>query len=254
MSLSGVLHGSARLLLPAIGALALLAAPHAASAFPPYRSTDADTAHPWTVEGRLGLLQLEREGDDTAYASPLVRLNFGLPKRVEILSEFEYAADEGRVADAALGMKWIPIMRTLSVGVENLLLLPVSDKTHGAGVESVLLATLWQPRFRVHLNAGGFYDARADESETGWKVGAILEFLSLGRARPGLEVFARRAEKEPTEVAAGPGVIIDVGCFDVRAGVRGGLTDAAPDFTFTFWLTSKLPFRGERGRLDELDE
>ena len=243
MSLRGLFRGSARFLLVAIGALVLLTGPHAASAFPPYRSTDADTAHPWTLESRLGLVQLEREGNDTAYSSPLVRLNVGLPKRVEILAEFEYAADEGEVADAALGMKWIPIMRRISVGVENLLLLPVADRTHGAGVESLLLATLWQPRFQVHVNAGGFYDARPDESESGWKAGAIIEFLSLGRVRPGLEVFAKRTEHDHEEVVAGPGVIIDFGRFDVRAGVRGGLTDAAPDLTFTLWLTTKLPFR-----------
>jgi hypothetical protein len=213
-----------------------------ARAFPPYRSTDAETAVPWTLEARLGLGRIERDGEVNGYTSPLLRVNLGLPRNVEVVSEFEYRPDEGRVGDAAMGFKWVPFLSTLSIGVETLALLPVSTGAGGAGVESLLLAT-WRARaLRVHVNAGGLYDARPDEPESGWKAGTIVE-LRLRRLRPGLELFARQTEDEPARVLLGPGVIVDVGAFDVRAGLHVGLSDAAPDLTPSLWVTTKLPLR-----------
>lgn len=210
--------------------------------FPPYRSTDAETADPWTLEGRLGLFRIEREAEQNAYASPLLRMNFGLPGNLELVSEFEYRPDEGEVADTAVGFKWIPLMRSLSIGVETLALLPVSQKNHGAGVESLLLATLRVDVLRVHVNAGGFYDARSAASESGWKSGGIVE-VRLGRFRPGVEVFAKQVQTQPVQVLAGPGIIFDVGPFDLRIGLHVGLTKEAADLTPSFWVTSKLPLR-----------
>ena len=80
-----------------------------AVAFPPYRSTDADTAEPGKLEVRLGLLRVEREDDDNAYSSPLLRTNLGLPKKLELITEFEFRADEGRFGDGAAGLKWAPV-------------------------------------------------------------------------------------------------------------------------------------------------
>lgn len=68
-------------------AVAVCSAPAAAS--PPYRSTDAGTADPWVFEARLGLLRLRRDRGDTLYSSPLLRLNFGLPRGVELISELD---------------------------------------------------------------------------------------------------------------------------------------------------------------------
>lgn len=210
--------------------------------FPPYRSTDAETADPWTLEGRLGLLRLESEAQHNAYSSPLLRLNLGLPGNLELLSEFEYRPDEGRVADAAVGVKWIPIIQSLSIGVEALALLPVSQKNHGAGVESLLLTTLRVGAVRVHVNAGGFYDAKPEASEGGWKSSGLVE-VRLGRLRPGAEVFAKQVRAQPVQVLAGLGVIFDVGPFDLRAGLHVGLTGEAADLTPSLWVTSKFPLR-----------
>jgi hypothetical protein len=221
-------------------ALVMLRAP-AAFAFPPYRSTDAETADPWTLEARLGLARVEREGSHTNYASPLLRLNLGLPRNVEVVSEFEYRPDEGQVGDAAMGVKWVPFVSALSVGVETLALLPVS-RAGGAGVESLLLATWRHRALRVHVNAGGFYDGRPADAESGWKAGAIAE-LRLERLRPGVEVFAKQEHGEPAQVSAGPGLILDLGPFDLRAGLHVGLTEAAADLTPTLWITTKLPLR-----------
>jgi hypothetical protein len=213
----------------------------AASAFPPYRSTDAGTADPWTIEARLGLVRVERDRGASRYGSPLFRLNLGLPRDMEIVSELEYRPDDGEVGDAAMGVKWVPFVSALSVGIETLALLPVSS-AGGAGVESLLLATWRRHALDVHVNAGGFHDGRPPDAEHGWKSGIIAEWR-LGILRPGVEVFARQTAGKPVEVSAGPGLIVDVGRFDLRAGLQVGLTDAAPDLVPTLWVTTKLPLR-----------
>jgi hypothetical protein len=212
-----------------------------ASAFPPYRSTDAETADPWTLEARLGLVRIERDGDSNEYASPLLRANLGLPGNLELVSEFEYRPDEGQVGDAAMGFKWVPLTSALSLGVETLALLPVS-RDGGAGVESILLATWRHRALRVHVNAGGFYDDRPAAAESGWKAGTVVELRS-DRLRPGIEVFAKQERYEAAQVLLGPGVIVDFGAFDVRAGLHVGLTDEAPDLIPSLWVTTKLPLR-----------
>lgn len=218
-----------------IGALLEASAAHA---FPPYRSTDAETADPWDLEGRLGLIRYTRdEGEDT-YTSPLLRINFGLPHRVELTGEFEYLPAEGEVGDAAVGLKWVPYFHDLSLGIEVLALLPVSSEG-GAGVESSLLATQrWKP-VKLHLNAGGFYDARPTPVENGWRAGLLGE-IELGRFRPGVELFAKQVLSEPVAIQGGGGVIVKLGPIDLRTGAHAGLTDAAPDFVASFWVAGKL--------------
>ncbi len=208
--------------------------------FPPYRSTDADTAEPGKLEVRLGLLSVEREDDNNAYLSPLLRVNLGLPKNLELISEFEYRADEGRFGDGAAGFKWVPLRGSWSLGVETLVLLPVSSDQSGSGVESQLVATFRRKDFQLHLNAGGFYDARPSDNERGWRASTLAE-LRRGRLRPGLELFAKQVHSERVQVQAGAGVIVDVGRFDVRTGVHAGLTSEAPDLTASLWMTWKWP-------------
>ena len=221
---------------------ALLEAP-AAHAFPPYRSTDAETADPWDLEGRLGLIRFTRDEGENIYASPLLRINFGLPQRVELTGEFEYLPVDGRVGDAAAGLKWVPYFRDLSLGIEVLALLPVSSEG-GAGIEASLLATQrWEP-VELHLNAGGFYDGRPFPVEKGWRTGLLGE-IALGRVRPGVELFAKQVLSEPVAVQGGGGVIVKFGPMDLRTGVHAGLTDAAPDFVASFWVAGNLPLASQ---------
>jgi hypothetical protein len=160
---------------------------------------------------------------------------------MEITSEFEYQPDEGRVADAAVGLKWVPLVHSLSIGMETLALLPVSsEKNHGAGVDASLLATLRVRALRLHLNLGGFHDARPAPSESGWKSSILIEML-MGRFRPGVEIFTKQTCSQPVQVLVGPGVIVDVGSFDLRAGFHVGLTATAADFTPSLWITHKFP-------------
>jgi hypothetical protein len=214
-----------------------------AAAFPPYRSTDAGTADPWTFEARLGLLRLRRDRSDSVYSSPLLRLNLGLPAGVEVIGEAEVRPGRGGLTDAALGAKWVPLHGRWSLGNETLLLLPVPD-AGGVGVESQLVATYRDDAggLLLHLNAGGFYDGRPASAERGWRASALAE-LRRGRYRPGLEVFARKVGAAPVEVLAGPGVIVDLGRLDVRLGVHVGLTASAPDIVLDLWTSTDFPVR-----------
>jgi hypothetical protein len=210
-----------------------------AAAFPPYRSTDAETADPYVLEGRLGLVRYERDAGEDNFTSPLLRVNFGLPKRVELTTEFEYLPVEGEVGDAAAGLKWVPYFERLSLGIEALALLPVSN-AGGAGVESQLLATHRWDLLQLHLNLGGFYDARPAPVEKGWR-GSVLAETKLGRFRPGAELFAKHVASEAVAVQAGLGVIVSVGPIDLRTAAHFGVTDAAPDFRSSLWIAGKLP-------------
>jgi hypothetical protein len=221
-------------------AAALLLAPDA-RAFPPYRSTDAETAAPWTIEARLGVVRLNRDRSVNAFTSPLWRVNLGLPYRLELVSEGEWNATAGRLGDLAAGFKAVPFAGAFSLGVEAIVLLPTSS-AGGAGVEAQLVATRrWQSLF-LHVNGGGFLDSRPSPTEKGWRASALAE-VPLGRWRPGLELFARQVNGGPVEPAAGAGLIVGLGPLDLRTGVHVGLTDAAPDLRASFWISSEFPLR-----------
>lgn len=168
-----------------------------------------------------------------------MRVNLGLPPNLEVVSEFQYGADQDEVDDAALGLKWVPILGKLSAGIETLALLP-NAAGNEPGIESLLLLTGRRERLRAHLNAGGFYDPRPQDTESGWKAGSILE-IRFDRLRPGLEVFAKDSNAGEAQVIAGPGLIFDAGAFDVRAGIHFGLTRSAADSSFGLWLTRAIP-------------
>jgi hypothetical protein len=210
--------------------------------FPPYRSTDAETAEPGTLEVRLGLTRVQREDHDSSYASPLLRVNLGLVENLELVSELEYLPEEGQLGDGALGAKGVAPWGPLHVGLETLALLPVSSEQSGVGVESQLLATWRRAPLHLHVNAGGFYDPRPEEIERGWRASVLAE-LERGRARAGLEAFAKQVHGEAVAVQAGPGVILDVGPVDLRTALHVGLTREAPDFVGSLWITWKWRLR-----------
>ena len=214
-----------------------------AFAFPPYRSTDANTADPYTLEIRLGLIRVDDTRTGTEILSPLSRINFGLPTKIELISELEYLPDKGRLGDGALGLKWVPIFGpTLSVGVETLALLPVRPGDSGLGLESQLVVTFWTDEMRVHVNAGGVTDARVSPSEDGWRASILVEFLH-DQYRPGVELFAKQIDGDQADVRLGAGLIYDIGRFDFRTGIHAGLTEKAPKLSFNFWIAAEFPFQ-----------
>ena len=118
------------------------------------------------------------------------------------------------------------------------MLLPVSQ-AGGVGVESLLAVTLYNDSFRYHLNGGGFYDSRPNPNEKGWRGSALVEYR-FGRIRAGLDFFSKQIQGDPVQVSVGPGIILDVGPFAFRTGFHAGLTNAAPDWAATFWITKSF--------------
>jgi hypothetical protein len=225
------------------GLLAAAAFSHAfgAHAFPPYRSTDAETAEAFVLEARLGILRLRRTASTSSYSVPLLRLNYGFPANIELVTEAEFDASEGRLGDAAAGIKWVPWMRTLSFGIEALILLPINENG-GIGTETQALMTARLGPTLFHLNAGGVYDARPTEAEKGWRASALAE-APLDGWRPGAELFARRFDSGDLEALAGAGAIVGLGPVDVRLGAHVGITEAAPDLVLNLWIASKVRTR-----------
>ena len=213
----------------------ILAAPDA-EAFPPYRSTDADTAGAGMLEVRLGLLKLQRHGSTTDRSAPLSRINLGLGAHYEVISETEYSSDDHQFREGALGFKWARLEDGFGIGVETLALLPVNSSLSGAGIESQFLATFQQERWQIHVNAGGFYDPRSKQTEKGWRASILAEF-PRERLRPGIELFAKRTRSEATRVQAGIGVIGLFRRLEIRSGLHVGLSDAAPDIEASLWLS-----------------
>lgn len=214
-----------------------------AAAFPPYRSTDAGTADPYDLELRLGLGKVERKAGETEVLSPLLRANVGLPHGIEVVTELEYSPHADRLADGALGGKWVPLSGTISAGIEALALIPVNRSHSGTGVEAQLLATVSKQGYRIHVNAGGFHDPRGGIVEAGWRASALGEIVSRNY-RVGIELFAKDTNIRRADVRAGVGVIYSLAGFDLRPGVHIGLTEEAPDIGVSLWIATKFSLGG----------
>ncbi|HEU0303187.1 MAG TPA: hypothetical protein VFR32_01265 [Gaiellaceae bacterium] len=224
--------------LRAVVVVAIIMLARAAQAFPPYRSTDAEVASPGLLETRLGLARLERDDGENDTISPLLRVNLGIARGLELVSELEYLPAPNRLGDGALGLKWASATEPVSIGVETLALLPVSSEHSGAGVESQLVATLRRARLRLHANAGGFYDGRPSDPESGWRASLLGEW-EKGRARLGAEIFAKQIHGRGVRAQAGPGIILSLDRVDVRASLHAGLSAEAPDLTASLWVSTE---------------
>lgn len=93
------------------------------------------------------------------------------------------------------------------------------------------------------MNAAGFYDTRGIGSAYGAK-GGVLGEVTLGRFRPGVELFAKHVIVDDTQLLSGVGAIVAVTSqLDVRADVHVGLTSAADDVIASLWIADKLAVR-----------
>jgi hypothetical protein len=214
-----------------------------ATAFPPYRTTDAETAGARTLEVRIAAFKLRRHDSETTRTAPLSRVNFGIGEHYEVISELEYAIDDHRFGDGALGFKWASLADGRGIGVETLVLVPVSSGQSGSGLESQLLRTWQQQAWRLHLNAGGFYDPRSGETERGWR-GSVLAEFPRERVRPGVELFVRDAQGADPRVQGGFGAIVSLERVEIRTGLHIGLTDEAPDLEASVWFSWKWTLSG----------
>ena len=229
-------------LLFALASATFVCAPSPASAFPPYRSADAVPANPYELGVRLGVGRVEWDRGRSDVTAPLLRASLGLPDGLEVISQLEYSPNTDRLADGAVGGKWATVVtETVSVGVEALALLPVRPSSGGVGVESLFVATFQGDAYRLHLNAGGFYDPRAGPARSGWRASALAEVVPRPGRRFGFEVFGKDSDRGGADLRAGAGLIYDLGPFDVRTAVHLGLSPAAPDVVTSLWLTTSFP-------------
>ena len=209
-----------------------------AHAFPPYKTTDAETAGDDTLEARIGLLRLQVRDSHSTRSTPLSRINYGIGPHFEVISELEYAIDEDELDEGALGFKWAKLENSRGFGVETLILLPVRSDLDGAGIESQVIRTWQQERSLVHVNAGAFYDPRESSTERGWRASALAEF-PRDRLRPGVELFVRDSNTADTRMQVGVGLIASLERVEIRTGLHVGLNDAAPDLEASVWLSWK---------------
>ena len=114
-----------RAMLPVTAIASMTCLTSTALAFPPYRTTDAETAGDDTLEARIGLLRLQVRDSHSTRKTPLSRVNYGIGPRFEVISELEYAIDERELDEGALGFKWAKLQNSRGIGVETLILLPV---------------------------------------------------------------------------------------------------------------------------------
>jgi hypothetical protein len=232
-------------LLGTVGTL-LISSVQPASAFPPYRTTDAETAGANALEVRLAPLKVQRRDSESTRSAPLSRVNYGVGDHFEAISELEYAIDDHRFADGALGFKWANLADGRGIGVETLVLVPVNSEQSGSGLESQFLRTWQQEAWRLHLNAGAYYDPRSGETERGWR-GSVLAEFPRERVRPGVELFVRDANGADPRVQGGFGAIVSLERIEIRTGLHVGLTDEAPDLEASVWFSWKWTLDGRPG-------
>ena len=119
---------------------------------------------------------------------------FGLPRKLELITEFEFRADEGRFGDGAAGLKWAPVRGPWSSGLEALALLPVSRSTVEV-VSSPSFSPPFVERTSVFTSTREAFTTRARTrpSRAGERAPAV-SFKLVGRSsRPG---GAREAQPE----------------------------------------------------------
>jgi len=244
-----------RIVLPELLLVASTAAP--ASAYRPFVSTDAAVADPGAVEIELGYFSVERARGESTFTTPSVVLNYGLVRNWEAVAEFGIVNSPGfDITDPALSLKGVlreGILQEkpgLSVAVEASLLLPSTrpDVDH-FGFQGVAIVSAGLGPFIVHVNGGGGVD-RVDTRPFGiW--GVIGELPVVSRLRVVGEVAGEDVRGERPVHSALIGLIWQVASsVSVDAGVRLGLTEAAPDWQFTAGVTFAfgLPFLSRAAR------
>lgn len=238
--------------------LALALSPSASWAYRPFVGTDTAVANPREVEIELGYFNLERNNGDNTFGIPSVVLNYGLVENLELVGEFRL--EEGgqglNIVDPAVSLKaviregWLQGKDRLGIAVEAGPLLPSTVKGEGGvGFEGIGIATGRISEFTYHLNLGGGVQRNDSKPFAVWSL--IGEFLLLPNFRPVAEVNGESTRGERANNSALIGFIWKPTSANLYldAGVRRGITDAAPEWQFTLGLTYgfPLPLFGRRG-------
>jgi hypothetical protein len=219
--------------------------PAAAWAYRPFVSTDAAVADPKEVEIELGYFDLERTRRETTITTPSVVLNYGFAKNWEAVGEFRVEGspdfeitDPGLFLKAVLEEGVLQDKEGVSVAIEAGPLLPSTlPHEHGVGVEAIAIVSGTVAPLTVHVNGGGGLDRDERHAFAIW--GVIGELPVQPRLRLAGEVNGESTQGQRPNISALLGVIWQPTSKNVflDAGVRRGISRAAPDWQFTIGLT-----------------
>ncbi len=230
----------------------LLPLPSASWAYRPFVSTDAAVADPKEVEIELGYFNLERTRRENTFTTPSLVLNYGFTQNWEVVGEFRAeASPDLELTDPGLFLKGVlkeGILQEkegISVAVEAGPLLPSTvPRERSVGFEGFGIVSGRLAPFTIHVNAGGGVD-RADTRPFGiW--GVIGELPVRPRFRLVAEVNGESTGGKRANNSTLFGFLWQPSSSNVffDAGVRRGITRAAPGWLFTVGVTFgfALPF------------
>ena len=222
----------------------LVLVPASAWAYRPFVSTDAAVADPREVEIELGYFNLAHTSGTNMFTTPGVVLNYGVIRNLEVVGEFRLdVSPDVEITDPALSLKGVVkegVLQDkpgLSVAVEGSLLLPSTvTGERGVGLETVGIVSGKLAAVTLHVNGGGGVN-RAGRAFGVW--GVIGELPLDSRVRLVGEVNGEIIERERPNNSALLGVIWQPTSRNLflDAGVRRGISNAAPDWQFTVGLT-----------------
>jgi hypothetical protein len=223
---------------------AVLLLPASAWAYRPFVSTDAAVADPREVEVELGYFNLSRTAGTNTITTPGMVLNYGVVKNLEIVGEYRLDVSPNvNITDPAVSMKGVVKEGILqdkpgvSVAVEASVLLPSSVAgEHSVGFETVGIVSGRLAPVTLHVNAGAGIE-RTGRVFGVW--GVIGELPVLASVRLVGEINGEIIERERPDNSGLLGVIWQPTSRNVflDAGVRRGISSAAPDWQFTLGVT-----------------
>jgi len=207
-------------------------------------STDAAVAEPREVEIELGYFNLDRTGRENTISTPHVVLNYGIAKNLELVAEFNLqVSPDVELTDPSLSLKGVLKEGLLqdkpgvSIAVEAGPLLP-STLPHEdrVGFEVIGIVSGKLAPVTVHVNGGGGLD-RGGRGFGVW--GVIGELPVHSKLRLVGEVNGQSTEGDRPNNSALLGIIWQPTSKNLflDAGVRHGISRAAPDWQFTMGLT-----------------
>jgi len=228
-----------------------IAYPLAALAYRPFVSTDAAVAEKGISEMELGLVDFTNHRGQSTVASPALRYNFGFAKNWEIAVEgalqvFDSASSRDlQVLDPQFNLKGVlidgplqeghsPISLALEVGA----LLPETVRGSGLGFQSALVGSFRTGNFTWHVNGGGGLERESLEPLVSW--GIIVERPIAREWRIAAEFNGESVRGSRANNSVLAALLWDHRKVTYDAGVRFGLTKAAPDVTFTAGLTFRF--------------
>jgi len=219
--------------------------PASAWAYRPFVSTDAAVADPKEVEIELGYFNLERTRRETTLTTPSLVINYGFAKNWEAVGEFRVeGSPDFEITDPGLFLKAVLKEGVLqekpgvSFAIEAGPLLPSTlPHQHGVGFEATGILSQKISAVTVHLNGGGGLDRDEVHGFGIW--GVIGELPIDSRLRLVGEVTGESTQGERPNNSALLGFIWQPTSKNVflDAGVRHGITRAAPDWAFTVGVT-----------------